>query len=301
MKFEQNTLIYIDEQDKTQASAVAKAFANKDVKNRVFVNILGAELAGKYLTSEGIAISPVDNLHNIRKVLEELDIADVILPKTHIDVRVIFDENYIFIPKSHFDLKIQPHIYFVFELAKDISHVKFLGFFESSAVDLNCQNEKYYFYPKEKLIPVENLKAYLDSAKTSTRTELSDEELENFEQSIIEMIDNDINLLDKKILLKVLTKNQDLRNKFIEFENFELISYKTVNELEFESEIAPQTYTDKDFQGDEIPKDEFEIFEKDEKNIKNLSQTEDVTSEEICNDINGEYSANNPENENYKD
>ena len=297
MKFEQNTLIYIEEQDKVQASAIADTFANKDIQNRVYINILGAELAGRYLASEGIAISPVDNLHNIRKILEKLDISDVILPRTHIDVRVIFDENYIFIPKSHFELKIQPHIYFVFELDKDFSCMKFLGFLEPSAIDFNCQNKDYYFYPKEKLIPVENLKNYLDNAKTSTRTELSDEELGNFEQSIIEMIDDDIELLDKKILLKVLTKNQELRNKFIEFENFELISYHTINELE----ISPEIISDKDFEQDEIVENEFEIFEKDEKSIENLSQTEDVISEKMYNDIDGEYSANNPENENNKD
>ena len=32
-------------------------------------------------------------MHNIRKVLEELDISDVILPRTHIDVRVVFDDS----------------------------------------------------------------------------------------------------------------------------------------------------------------------------------------------------------------
>lgn len=294
MKSEQNTLIYIDEKDKNYAKSFAKSFADKNVRNRAFINVLGAELAGKYLASEGIAVSPADNLHNIRKIVEEIDISDVILPRTHIDVRVVFNSDYIFIPKSHFELKIQPHIYFIFELTKDITHVKFLGFIEASGINQNLQNNDYYFAEKNKLIPVDKLKNYLDTAKTSTRTELSETELQNFEESIIDLIDNDIDLLEKKILLKVLTKNQELRNKFIEFENFELISYRSANELEIHQHQEP---IQEEKINEDFPPDEFEIFEKDDENIQNLSQTEDVISPEMYNDIIGEDFINNPEEE----
>lgn len=259
MTTQQDTLIYIEEKDRREAQIFSSCFADKNIRNRVYINILGAVIAEKFLNSEGIAIPPSDNMHNIRKILEEFDIADIILPHTHIDVRVIFDEKYIFIPKSHFKFNIMPNIYLVFELAKDISHVKFLGFFESFALNREKQNEDYYFLAKKDLISPDKLKRYLENAQTSTNTELSEEELNNFNESIINMTDNDIDELEKKILIKVLTKSSILRNKFAEFENFELISYKAVNEYTLkETDEENENFTTYD----NIVLDEFENFEK---------------------------------------
>ncbi len=307
MNQEQSTLIYIEEKDKQEASAVARFFADKDLQNRIYTNVLGAELACKYLTSEGFAISPVDNMHNIKKVLEELDLADIILPGTHIDVRMVFDEKYIFIPKSHFDLNILPDIYFVFQLAEDISYVKFLGFFEPSAIDKNKQNKDYYFITKDKLTPVDKLGSFLDASVKSTKTDLTEQDLLNFEESIIDFIDNDITDLDKKILLKVLSKSPELRNKFIEFENFELISHHAATEYELEddeeqkNEDEPDTVSAGEEEPAVIDFDEFEEFggfktydefysSENTQNSENLSQTEDVISSEMYNDIDGEDS-----------
>lgn len=279
MTSQQETLIYIEEKERKEASIFSFCFADKNIRNRAYVNVLGAELAIKYLNAEGIAIQPSDNLHNIRKILEEFDIADVILPHTHIDVRVIFDEKYIFIPKSHFEFNITPHIYLVFELAKDISHAKFYGFFEPSAINREKQNEEYYFFDKKNLILPDKLKDYLENAQTSTKTELSEDEIDNFNESIINMADNDIDELEKKILMKVLTKSPELRNKFIEFENFELISYRAANELtlkELSEENKNLSVTDND--------DEFEIFEKYDTIDKNLSQMDDVITSDIYDD-----------------
>ena len=301
MDAQQDILIYVDENDKAEARSIAKSFAENDVKNRAYYNILGAQLAGKYLASEGIAMSPVDNLHNIRKVLEELDISDVILPRTHIDVRVVFDDKYIFVPKSHFELKITPHIYLVLQMSNDQTHVKFLGFFEPDAINQENQNDQYYFIDKSELMPTEKLYSYLDAAKTSTVTELSEEELQNFEESIINMVDNDIELLEKKILLKVLTKSQELRNKFIEFENFELISYRLTTEYGLEeniqeAEVPEEQPLQEQNDSEQFTQNEFEVFESTDEFFENLSQTEDVNSEKMYNDIDGEkYSDTNDE------
>ena len=121
-------LIYIDEKDKYDASALANTFANEDTRNRAYFNALGAKLALKYLASEGIDVSGMYNIHSIKKILEDIDISDVRLQNINIDVRIIFDENVIFIPKSHFEYGIAPDIYLIFNLSQDFSNVKFLGF-----------------------------------------------------------------------------------------------------------------------------------------------------------------------------
>lgn len=234
MVTEQETLIYIEDQDKKDASVAANAFAHKDTKNRAYINTLGADLALKYLASENIDVSDVYNIHSIKKILEELDISDIMLPNIHIDVRVVFDENVIFIPKSHFEYNIEPDIYLVFNLAKDFSHVKFLGFFEPRLINKNNANDKYYFIEKEKLNSVIDLKKYIESHKGNTKETLSQEDIENSERIIISMADNDISENDKKYLIKQLTKSAELRDKFIEYENFETLSYRAMTDPQIE-------------------------------------------------------------------
>ena len=108
---EQGTLIYVEENDKSEARVLAQNFAKNDVKSRAYVNALGAELGMKYLSLENINNQRLYNMHSVRKVLEEFDISDIMLANIHIDVRVVFDENYIFVPKSHFEYDILPDIY----------------------------------------------------------------------------------------------------------------------------------------------------------------------------------------------
>jgi len=138
-------VIIIDEREKYNASASANAFADKKTINRVYVNTLGSEIVLKYLAAENIDISGIYNIHSIKKVLEEIDIADIMLPNIHIDVRTVYDENEIFIPKSHFEYNITPDIYVVIKPAKDYSKAEILGFFEPKLINKNNANKDYYF------------------------------------------------------------------------------------------------------------------------------------------------------------
>lgn len=223
---EQGTLIYVEENDKSEARVLAQNFAKNDVKSRAYVNALGAELGMKYLSLESINNQRLYNMHSVRKVLEEFDISDIMLANIHIDVRVVFDENYIFVPKSHFEYDILPDIYFVMQLAEDHSHATFLGFFEPKLINKNNQNDKYYFIEKEKLTAPSNLKAYIENFKGNTTQSLSDTENEKAEMLMVAMADQNISREETKELLKMLQRSADLRDEFIEFENFELLSYK---------------------------------------------------------------------------
>lgn len=271
---EQDILIYVDDKEKLDASAAANSFAHKDVKNRAYINTLGAELAMKYLVSENIDVSTAKNIHSIKKILEETDIADIMLPNIHIDVRVVFDENAIFIPKSHFEYDLTPDIYLVFNLSQDREFVKFLGFFEPKLINKNNANSDYYFIEKEKLSPALDLINYINSHMGSTNSELSDEEFETAERFIVAMSDNDISEADKKYLIKQLTKSAELRDKFIEYENFETLSYKAMNDplIEKKEVLEP------------VEEDSLDIFESEEisldENIIDAPTVEETVDEE---------------------
>ena len=240
---EQETLIYIDEKDEINASITAREFTKEDVKNRAYYNTLGAQLAKKFLASENIDVSNIYNIHNIRKILEELDISDIMLNNIHIDVRVIFNENYIFVPKSHFNYEIQPDIYLVLLMSNDKKYMKFLGFFEPKLINKNNQNENFYFIEKEKLTSPVNLKAFIRRFNGNTEQNLPENIIEESDIMMLSMVDHDIAENDKKKLLKNLVKSAKLRDRFIEFENFELLAYgaQTSPDVEIPVEKNPRT------------------------------------------------------------
>ena len=113
MSFEEKITVQIEDTDRAAASFFACKFADKEIKNRAFVNALCANLVMKHLVTLGADVRNLHNLHYVRKVLEEFDIADIELPNIHIDVRGVFDENEIFIPKTHFEFDILPDIYLI--------------------------------------------------------------------------------------------------------------------------------------------------------------------------------------------
>lgn len=221
-------LIYIDQNDKNEASKLSKGFTVEEVRSRAYVNALGTELATKYLVQENISVNKTFNIHNINKIREEFDIADIMLPNIHIDVRVIYDENLIFIPKSHFDYNIVPDIYLVFKMTEDTTHVGFLGFFEPKLINTNNQNDDYYFIEKEKLSNPIDLKHYIENFNGNTTKTLTEEEHENAQRLALALIDDNISEIDKKNLLSLLTQSATLREELAEFDNFEWISYHTI-------------------------------------------------------------------------
>lgn len=223
---EQETLIYVEDNDKQEAAILTKGLMNEEVKNRAFINALGAELGLKYLALENINNSKTYNLHNVHRLLEEFDISDIMLSNIHLDVRVIFDENQIFIPKSHFEYDILPDIYLVFLLTEDTSHVKFLGFFEPKLINKNNHNADYYFIEKEKLSSPLDLKSYVENFKGNRTESLSDEINEAAQTLMVSVVDQNASKEEMKELFKYLTKSSYLRDRFIEFENFEILSYK---------------------------------------------------------------------------
>ena len=269
----QETLIYVEENDKAGASAQAKGFAKNSVRNRAYINTLGVELGLKYLASEGINVSNLHNLHSVHKFLEEFDIADIILPNVHIDVRVVFSDKYIFVPKSHFEYGLTPDIYLVFQLSEDQSYVKALGFFKPELINKKDANNDYYFIQKEKLTPVINLKAFIESASNNTTQILDEETVYMSESYFISMVDNDLHDEDKKNLIGALLKSDSLRDRLIEFSNFEILSYKAANDDDLQKTITetsahtPMILT----AGDDLPEEPADL----QNSPENLSQPVD--------------------------
>ena len=249
-------IIYIEQNDKNEATKLSKVFVEQELNARTYVNALGAELAMKYFAQIGINTTNIYNIHCISKFREEFDIADVMLPNIHIDVRMVYNSDEIFIPKSHFEYNLIPDIYLVFEYTNDPTYATLLGYFEPKLINKQNQNDKYYFIPRENLLDIDSLKSFIENYSGNTTQYLEDNEMELGQQLAISMIDNEISS-DKKIkLINLLKKSSTLRQDLIEFDNFELVSLHAAQTEDFQNP---------DFEVDQLPAleniDEFDMFD----------------------------------------
>lgn len=218
--------IKIEKEDLKDAKLSSVDFVDENIKKRAFMNVLGARLAIKMLFSKKIKANNVYSLYTINNILKGIDISDIYFDGIKIDVRLVFNKDEIFIPKSHFEYGLTPDLYLALEVSKDFSSADLLGYFEPDAIDQEYQNENFYFIPYENINDAKNIKSFLKNFKPKDIPQLSEEDSQKAEELFLQLIDGDISEDDKKFLLQNLTTNLDLREKIVEFENFELISGK---------------------------------------------------------------------------
>ncbi len=231
MGSKQSALIYIEKDNTTEAEFMSRSFVDRQVRNRAYINALGAELVMKFLTSEGLNVSNVHNIHSISKILEKYDIADVLLPNIHIDARVVFDEKQIFIPKSHFEPEITPDIYVVLKLDEHFEHVELLGFIEPKKINLKNANSDYYFVEKNRLTSADKLKQYIKNYTGSTSRSLSQEDMLRGRELSIMLADHNLSTEEEHELLELLLSSDELRESVLEFDNFETLAYNVAKTL----------------------------------------------------------------------
>lgn len=253
----QETIIYIEQTDKDEAEFMSGRFVTPAIKKRAYINAIGAELILKYLASEGIEISDIHNLHSISKILEKIDISDIMLPNIHIDVRVVFDESKIFIPQSHFQYELTPDVYAVLKLSKDFSRVEFLGYFEPKIINVKNKNSEYYFIEQDKLSSPASFAKFVKDFNGSTSKEISPEDMLKGRMLYVSMADHNISDAEQKELFAMLISNDALRDSVLEFDNFETLSYTVCSATDLtkqkdESETLQQTQSSfEEFFGDE--------------------------------------------------
>lgn len=222
--FDKKNVIKIDAEDVKDAKLSSAGFPDGSLKQRAFVDVLGARLAMKSLFSQKIEANNFYSLYSIHSVLKELDIADIYFQGIKIDVRLVFNPDEIFIPKSHFEYDLLPDVYVVLQLKEDFSAAEFLGYFEPQDINKENANKDFYFYESEKLHNPQELKEFLESFIVEDNFKSTEEDSQRAESLFLEFVDNEISQQNKLFLLKQLANNVSLREKIVELENFELMS-----------------------------------------------------------------------------
>ena len=219
-------LLEITKDNLSEAQFMAANLVNKEVKNRVFLNVAGAEAVMSHLERLGIDTSGISNIHSIKRVADKIDIADIILENIHIDVRVIFDDNYIFVPKSHYKYEIVPDIYVVLKYDNSIERINLLGFFEPSDINFNNANNDYYFVERDKLQSPFDMIDFISNFSGSNKKLLTQAEILRGRELSVMVADHDVNDDEFKEFLGLLLKSNVLRSSVLEYDNFETLASK---------------------------------------------------------------------------
>lgn len=233
-------VLEIGKENYTEADFMSKRFVNAEVRNRAYINVLGSELFIKFLDENGIKTEDVISMHSISKIIENIDIADVILPNIHIDVRTIFDEDKIFVPKSHFELEITPDIYVVLKISKNMKDAEILGYFKPSQINKNYANDDYYFVKKETLVPAKMLLDKISQYAETRDSKLTNSEFLRGRALSVDYSDHNLDLEGQKEFLKLMLTDSMLRDSVAEFDNFEVLSSQVSSVLLERIEIKKQ-------------------------------------------------------------
>ena len=227
----QKTLIYVNDENMEEAKFMSRNFVNPGVKKRAYLNVLGAEIVKDYLASEGVDVVNLHNLHSVSRLLEKFDIADILLPNIHIDVRVVFDENQIFVPKSHFDREILPDVYAVVKFDEDFKTAEFLGYFQPSMVDKSKENRDYYFLTRKQLITPPTFVKYVKDYTGKAARYLTEEDIYRGRELSVALNDHDLSKFEEQELLELLLLSDTLRESVLEFDNFETLAHAASSEV----------------------------------------------------------------------
>ena len=227
-----NQLINIAEKELVeQTRASVKVFSDALVKSKAYYNLLASGAVEAFLREKGLLQGEYVSLHSSMKLLGDFEIADIQLPNLTIDVRAIFDENELFIPKKHFENKILPDIYLFVKMDDDLQNATMLGFVKPSSVNLKNQNDEYYFVNSSLLSPISELVSFIKSFPVKNQYIISENVEETLEKLIMLYFDNDIEPSKLEKLLDYLQNSTVAREKLVEFENFERLSSMAIQEF----------------------------------------------------------------------
>lgn len=203
-----NDNFLIEESDLELAKDICKTLDDSDIRNRAVANALAADIASKYFTE--VEVDTSSGIHKIAQVLNDLDIADVYVKDTYIDVRLYFENSELCIPKSHFDRNILPVAYMFIKLDETLSNGLVTGFMLPTSVDKTTEHMGYYKVEEDELISFYDIESLLIPKYT-------DDAPENIETLIFDYLDGRLN------------NNNDLYNILINSKNSRILLQKTAN------------------------------------------------------------------------
>ena len=224
-----NENFMIDESDLEQAKAICNTIKDSEIRNRAVSNALASDIVKKYFLD--IEVDTTSGLHNIPEVISRIDISDIYLKDSYIDVRLYFNKNEIYVPKIHFEKQILPIAYMFLKIDESLSGALVTGFITPESIDTSGDYNGYYKVSEDSLVSYYDIEPLV--------VENSFEGDNNIEKMIFDYLDDKLDsdeefyraLLSSRYYRQVLKNTANVQSKLsnINFEN-------TQDELEISSD-----------------------------------------------------------------
>lgn len=221
--FDDNKFIEITQDDIKDAMLSSKNL-DDNIKQRAFANVIGGRLGIKYLKSIGFNATNQNSLYTIPAVLKDMDISDVNLDNIRIDVRIVPNEDTLFIPKSQYEFNVTPDLYIFLTMAEDMSSANFIGAISPDEVNKSKESSGYYIVDKGVLYNENSLKKALKKSKPKSNLPINENDVIKAQALIVNFIDGDIMNNEKHFIYEQLLKSKALCEMFRNFQHFELVS-----------------------------------------------------------------------------
>ncbi|MBQ3311267.1 hypothetical protein IJG72_04245 [bacterium] len=277
--FDDEKLVEITQADIKKAINSTKNF-DSITKKRIIANVLGAELGIKFLDKFGISADNQDSLYTIPAILKNTDIADIYIGNIKLDVRIVSDENHLFVPKVQFKYQIKPDIYIFMKLAQDYSYAEFIGAIAPEEINTKFENDNYYFVNKNTLYNELSLKVALNKIKPKSNVELDKFELLQAESMLVNFIDNEISEHLKEEVYKMLAECKEFRHLFKEFQKMEQVLTSLANTKDILKDNLLEVIS-----GPSVPEVEVEEITEEDINSANLDEIVADTTASFVEDV----------------
>lgn len=202
------------------AKIIAAPIENDVQRKRAFASIVALDALADYLVTQDITVSITKNLFKIAPVNEEFEISDVYYNGWKLDVRLVVNDEFVSVPKSHFKFDILADMYIAIKVDSKLENAELVGFIDGSKVSKTIDSGAYYLMNVDNLSPVEDLITVLQTPK-ETESKFTDHSA--FSSLYLAYLDNDIDSMGKKSFIKHVSACADCRSDLVEFYDFEAI------------------------------------------------------------------------------
>lgn len=202
------------------AKIIAAPIENEFQRKRAYASIVALDAFADYLVTKDITVSITKNLFKIAPVNEEFEISDVYYNGWKLDIRLVINDEFISIPKSHYKFDILPDFYVAIKVDKNLENAALVGFIDAKNVNKALSKDNYYLLNTKNLSSIEEL-----ITKLQTQNEISDDLTDHseFDGLYLSYLDNSISDVDKKSFIKHISTCSQCRSDFVEFYDFEAI------------------------------------------------------------------------------
>lgn len=214
--------IEIDKNLREMAKNTAARIENAQERKRAYALATGALALAKALQSDGFGVSFKHSLFKVPSFAGNFELADLYIGNVRIDVRVTFDNENFYIPKTHKKYDAAPDLYVVVKMEKNLSKMSIEGFVFPKETE-KCESvEEYLVCPLKKLNSMKGFKKAVESVETEEH-ECAAGDHQKAAELAVSFIDGEISESEKIFFIKHVVNCPLCRERLCEFSEFDSI------------------------------------------------------------------------------